>query len=72
MTTAVEPLAAAVAKDAHWSAKIARLRARKLPERTLTISDDADAEAAVTEAAMTLAKARAEALVDCAERGIAE
>ena len=72
MTTTVEPPAAAVAKDAHWSAKMARLRARKLPERTLSICDDVDAKAAVTEAAMKLAKARAEALADCAEQGIRE
>lgn len=72
MTTTVEPPVAAVSKDAHWSAKMARLRARKLPERTLSICDDADAKTAVTEAAMTLAKARAAALADCAEQGIRE
>jgi hypothetical protein len=71
-TTTVEPPAAAVAKDAHWSAKMARLRARKLPERTLSICDDADAKATVADAALTLAKARAAALAECAEQGIRE
>ncbi|MGW3657203.1 hypothetical protein ACWD6R_16580 [Streptomyces sp. NPDC005151] len=70
--TTVEPPADAVAKDAHWSAKMARLRARKLPERTLSICDDQDAKTAVTEAALALAKARSEALVECTEQGIRE
>jgi hypothetical protein len=71
-TNTTEPPAAAVAKDAHWSAKMARLRARKLPERTLSICDDQDAKTAVTEAALTLAKARAGALAECTEQGIRE
>jgi len=70
--TTVEPPAVAVAKDAHWAAKMARLRARKLPERTLSICDDADAKTAVTEAAMALATARAAAMAECAEQGIRE
>jgi hypothetical protein len=72
MTTTGEPPAAAVARDAHWSAKMARLRARKLPERTLSICDDTAAKTAVTDAAMVLAKARAAALAECIEQGIAE
>ncbi|MDX3766409.1 MULTISPECIES: hypothetical protein [unclassified Streptomyces] len=71
-TNTTEPPAAAVAKDAHWSAKMARLRARKLPERTLSICDDQDAKTAVTEAALVLAKARAGALAECTEQGIRE
>ncbi|WP_326604261.1 hypothetical protein [Streptomyces sp. NBC_01800] len=71
-TNTTEPPAAAVAKDAHWSAKMARLRARKLPERTLSICDDQDAKTAVTDAALTLAKARAGALAECTEQGIRE
>jgi hypothetical protein len=71
MTTVVPP-AVAVAKDAHWAAKMARLRARKLPERTLSICDDEDAKTAVTDAAMALAKARAAAIAECAEQGIRE
>ncbi|MGW3827772.1 hypothetical protein ACWEAF_37270 [Streptomyces sp. NPDC005071] len=70
--TTAQPPAAAVAKDAHWSAKMARLRARKLPERTLSICDDQDAKTAVTEAALNLAKARAGALAECTEQGIRE
>ena len=70
--TSVTPPAAAVAKDAHWAAKMARLRARKLPERTLSICDDQDAKTAVTNAALELAKARAGALAECAEQGIRE
>ncbi|MFF1839264.1 hypothetical protein ACFVXE_34570 [Streptomyces sp. NPDC058231] len=70
--TTAQPPAAAVAKDAHWSAKMARLRARRLPERTLSICDDQDAKTAVTEAALALAKARAGALAECTEQGIRE
>ncbi|MET7524713.1 hypothetical protein [Streptomyces sp900116325] len=71
-TNTTEPPAAAVAKDAHWSAKMARLRARKLPERTLSICDDQDTKTAVTDAALNLAKARAGALAECTEQGIRE
>src|SRR4051794_20990516 len=70
--TTVEPPTVAVAKDAHWAAKMARLRARKLPERTLSICDDADAKTAVAETAMARAKARAAAMDECAEQGIRE
>ncbi|MFF3406689.1 hypothetical protein ACFYW8_10815 [Streptomyces sp. NPDC002742] len=71
MTTVV-PSAVAVAKDAHWAAKMARLRARKLPERTLSFCDDEEAKTAVTDAALALAKARAAAITECAEQGIRE
>ncbi|MGW1801585.1 hypothetical protein ACWCQN_38120 [Streptomyces sp. NPDC001984] len=71
-STTVEPPAAAVAKDAHWAAKMARLRARKLPERPLSICDDDGAKTAVTDAALELAKARAAAMAECAEQGIRE
>ncbi|MEU3340405.1 hypothetical protein [Streptomyces sp. NPDC006668] len=67
-----QPPAAAVAKDAHWAAKMERLRARKLPERTMSICDDEAAKTAVTEAAMELARARAEALDECAKQGVGE
>ncbi|MCT9003533.1 hypothetical protein [Streptomyces rhizosphaerihabitans] len=70
--TTVELPAAAVARDAHWAAKMNRLRARKLPERTLSICDDEDAKTAVTDAALALAKARATALAECADQGIRE
>ncbi|WP_143203999.1 hypothetical protein [Streptomyces kebangsaanensis] len=67
-----QPPTAAVAKDAHWAAKMARLRARKLSERTMSVCDDEDLKAAVTDAALELAKARAAALAECAEQGISE
>ncbi|MFF4504836.1 hypothetical protein [Streptomyces sp. NPDC001401] len=67
-----QPPAAVVAKDAHWAAKMERLRARKLPESTLSICDDEDAKTAVTDAALDLAKARAAALAECVEQGIRE
>ncbi|MFF3493738.1 hypothetical protein ACFYWS_20565 [Streptomyces sp. NPDC002795] len=71
-TTDITPPPAAVAKDAHWAAKMAKLRSRKLPERTLSICDDQAAKTAVTDAAMVLAKARAAAVAECAEQGIRE
>ncbi|GHE80161.1 hypothetical protein GCM10014715_39420 [Streptomyces spiralis] len=67
-----QPPAAAVAKDAHWSAKMARLRARKLPESTLSICDDEAVKVAVADAALELAKARAAAVAECVEQGISE
>ncbi|MFH8772009.1 hypothetical protein [Streptomyces sp. NPDC017958] len=75
MTTtrkSTQPLAAAVAKDAHWSEKMARLRARKLPESTLSICDDDGVKTTVTDAALELAKARAAAMAECVEQGIGE
>ncbi|GAA3371192.1 hypothetical protein GCM10020367_20860 [Streptomyces sannanensis] len=71
-STTVEPPAAAVAKDAHWAAKMARLRARKLPERTLSICDDPAAKTAVTEASLDLAKARTRAQAASIELGVPE
>lgn len=71
-TNTITPPAAAVAKDSHWAKKMAKLRARQLPERTLSICDEQDVKNAVTEAAMALARARAGALAECTEQGIAE
>lgn len=39
-TTTVAPPPDAVALDAHWAAKMARLRARQLPETVLRVCDD--------------------------------
>ncbi|WP_055713159.1 hypothetical protein [Streptomyces torulosus] len=61
-TTFAEPPAEAVARDPHWAAKMARLRARRLPERTVSILDDQDLKQRVTDAALDLAKARTSAL----------
>ncbi|MFI9157492.1 hypothetical protein [Kitasatospora aureofaciens] len=69
-TTTVEPPAQAVAKDAHWRAKMARLRARSLPERTVSICDDDAATAAVSDAQMQLARARAAARTAAAGQGV--
>ncbi|MER6131904.1 hypothetical protein [Streptomyces sp. NPDC001815] len=68
----ITPPPAAVAKDAHWAAKMARLRARTLPERTLSICDDSGVKREVTDAALALAKARTRATADALEQGIAE
>lgn len=71
MTThSIEPPTAAVAKDAHWAAKMARLRARKLSERTVSICDEPELKTQVTDAAMKLAAARATA--ECLEQGVSE
>jgi hypothetical protein len=68
--TSPTPPAAAVAKDAHWAAKMARLRNRALPERTVTFHDDPALKKTVTEAALQLAKARAAALKDADEQDV--
>lgn len=48
--TAVVPPSATVAKDAHWTATLAKLRARTRPTATLTICDDDTARRNLTEA----------------------
>lgn len=68
----IEPPAAAVAQDAHWAAKMARLKARKLPERSLRVCDDDQAKKDATDAALELAKARTAARTESIEQGIAE
>ncbi|MEU5383219.1 hypothetical protein [Kitasatospora cineracea] len=69
-TSIIEPPAAAVAADAHWRAKMARLRARRLPERTVSICDDDTAKLAVTDAQLKLAKARSEARTSATSQGV--
>ncbi|MFF3329776.1 hypothetical protein ACFYWX_09470 [Streptomyces sp. NPDC002888] len=61
-TTFVEPPAEAVARDPHWAAKMARLRARQLPERAVSFLDDQDLKQRVTDAALSMAKARTSAV----------
>ncbi|MFI6054082.1 hypothetical protein ACIBCO_28825 [Streptomyces violascens] len=56
-----EPPARAVAADAHWAAKMAKLRARRLPERTIAFVDDPLLRTARNETALKLAAARAQA-----------
>ncbi|MFB7082151.1 hypothetical protein [Streptomyces sp. NPDC056308] len=73
MTTNItEPPAQAVAKDPHWAAKMARLRARRLPERTISFMDDPQLKTAVTDAALGLAKARTAAASESIEQGVEE
>ncbi|WP_405889479.1 hypothetical protein OG427_02835 [Streptomyces sp. NBC_00133] len=74
MTTATntEPHPAAVARDAHWSAKMARLKARKLPERSLRLCDDDEAKKNATDAALELAKARTVARAESIDQGVSE
>jgi hypothetical protein len=67
-----EPPTDAVAKDAHWAAKMARLRNRKLAQRTLSLCDDEQAKRALADAALALAKARAAAVAESIAEGIAE
>lgn len=67
-----EPPAAAVAQDAHWSAKMARLKARKLPERSLRLCDDDEAKKNATDSALELAKARTVARAESIEQGVSE
>ncbi|MER5642049.1 hypothetical protein ABT095_34570 [Kitasatospora sp. NPDC002227] len=61
MTTHHEPPPAAVQRDAHWRAKMARLKARKLPERPVSFCDDDTTKQAVTDATIALVTARAQA-----------
>ncbi|MFJ4939004.1 hypothetical protein ACIP8U_34780 [Streptomyces pseudovenezuelae] len=61
-TTFVDPPADAVARDPHWAAKMARLRARRLPERAVSFLDDQDLKQRVTDAALDMAKARTSAV----------
>lgn len=56
--TAPAPPAKAVARDAHWAAKLARLRARQMPEYTLVICDDQDAKQHLDETLRDLARCR--------------
>ncbi|MEH0535760.1 hypothetical protein ACKI1I_42650 [Streptomyces turgidiscabies] len=61
-TTFVEPPADAVARDPHWAAKMARLRARRLPERAVSFLDDQNLKQRVTDAALDMAKTRTSAV----------
>lgn len=56
--TTPAPPAKAVARDAHWASKLARLRARQLPEYTLVICDDQDAKQHLDETLRDLARCR--------------
>jgi len=60
-TAAAEPPAAAVAADAHWAAKRARLSNRRRAEQRLRICDDQDVQRRLSFAEMALAAARVKA-----------
>ncbi|GAA2136695.1 hypothetical protein GCM10009760_16360 [Kitasatospora kazusensis] len=72
MTAGQEPPARAVADDAHWAAKLARLKARKLAERPASFCDDDQAKRTVSEATLNLVKARSDARTAAAVAGISE
>ncbi|MFF9632873.1 hypothetical protein [Streptomyces fradiae] len=65
-TTKPAPPAQAVAKDAHWAAKLERLRTRQRPTATLTICDDHTARKALEDARRThlLASVKADGAPD--------
>ncbi|MEU5434527.1 hypothetical protein AB0G73_14290 [Streptomyces sp. NPDC020719] len=52
------PPVSAVARDAHWAQKLARLRARQLPEHTLRICDDLGAKQQLEQARLEVARCR--------------
>ncbi|MEU3049010.1 hypothetical protein ABZ705_21310 [Streptomyces sp. NPDC006984] len=56
--TRPEPPVQAVARDAHWAAKMARLRARQLPEHTLQLCDDPAVKKRLDQAKLELARLR--------------
>ncbi|TQF05565.1 hypothetical protein E6W39_29215 [Kitasatospora acidiphila] len=70
MSSMIEPPPTAVAKDAHWARKMARLRARRLPERTASFCDDQSAKDAVNRASIGLATARAAARTAADTEGV--
>jgi multidrug efflux pump subunit AcrA (membrane-fusion protein) len=62
------PPASAVARDSHWAAKLARLRARQLPEHVLQLCDDLAAKKRLDQAKLNVARLRiAAAEADAAE-----
>ncbi|MEU0171332.1 hypothetical protein ABZ214_38790 [Streptomyces iakyrus] len=52
------PSPEAVARDAHWARKLARLRARQLPEQTLRICDDLAVKKRLEQAKLDVARCR--------------
>ncbi|WP_030756540.1 hypothetical protein [Streptomyces sp. NRRL F-5135] len=65
--TTSEPPAAAVAQDAHWAAKMQRLRDRRLAEAVFTVCDDLDVKRRYDRAAR--AKDTAETLLNTTTDG---
>ncbi|MFF4607918.1 hypothetical protein ACFY12_34920 [Streptomyces sp. NPDC001339] len=56
--TSSAPPVSAVARDAHWVNKLARLRARQLPEQVLRICDDLAAKKRLDQAKLNVAQCR--------------
>ncbi|MFF0741517.1 hypothetical protein ACFYVL_14070 [Streptomyces sp. NPDC004111] len=52
------PPASAVARDSHWASKLARLRARQLPEHTFQLCDDLAAKKRLDQAKLDVARLR--------------
>ncbi|MCX5206744.1 hypothetical protein OG897_35735 [Streptomyces sp. NBC_00237] len=52
------PPASAVSRDSHWAAKLARLRARQLPEQVLQLCDDLAAKKRLDQAKVNAARLR--------------
>ncbi|MEU2755295.1 hypothetical protein [Streptomyces albidoflavus] len=71
-TEAAAPPAEAVARDPHWAAKMARLRARSLPERPAVFTDDPSLKTAVADAALRLARARTAAAAEALTQEVPE
>ncbi|MER6391287.1 hypothetical protein ABT236_22820 [Streptomyces sp. NPDC001523] len=57
-TTSSTPPAQAVARDSHWARKLARLRARQLPEQVLRLCDDLAAQKRLDQAKLNVARLR--------------
>lgn len=57
-TTSPAPPEPTVTRDAHWASKLARLRARQLPEQVLQLCDDAAAQKRLDQAKLNLARLR--------------
>ncbi|MDJ0383202.1 hypothetical protein [Streptomyces sp. G-G2] len=57
-TTSSNPPAKAVARDSPWARKLARLRARQLPEQVLQLCDDLAAQKRLDQAKLNAARLR--------------
>ncbi|MFD9418765.1 hypothetical protein ACFWC9_29205 [Streptomyces goshikiensis] len=57
-TASSNPPVQAVARDSHWAKKLARLRARQLPEQVLQLCDDLAAQKRLDQAKLNIARLR--------------
>jgi predicted lipid-binding transport protein (Tim44 family) len=65
----VQPPAQAVAQDAHWAAKLERLRSRTRPTAHVTICDDPTVKQELAQARQALTRAQAIAEADTKDKG---